>query len=306
MGKKTYRNKKIDPTIIYNELVNVYSNKYYNLFMSSKKWKKLHKEEEDYIMRKFWADGTVSAFKILNEDKFGFSMIGFAPYAVEAFTMYDTPARVRLINERNVPFIPNKQMQVNKDVVLGYYQRNKKPVRLIVDWYVKRIANVEMVINTNVEVHKLPYLVGVTDNDISKAEDVVNKILNNELVIFADINDLNLVKVLINQAPFIIDKLYAYKTNLECELLNYLGIDSSNVDVDKAMNVDQVNANNSYINTNANSYLDELKKWCKDIKEVLGFDMDVENTQEQAQSIHQDMDHRESNMIPKNETGGTL
>ena len=55
-----------------------YINKYYNIWMSKFKWTGLDEEmaaqEENFIMRKFWSDGTVVAKPIKNTD-----LMVFAP-----------------------------------------------------------------------------------------------------------------------------------------------------------------------------------------------------------------------------------
>ena len=210
-----------------------------------------------------------------------------------------------LVNERNVPGIPSTPLKVNKEVVLGYYQRNHKPVRMVVEYYIDRMAQVDMVVNTNLELHKMPFVVGVSNEDISRAQSLVNKILNNEIAVFVNMEDLNMVKALVTNTPYIIDKLYAFRNNLESELLTYLGVDNSQIDVDK-LAVDQINANNQLINSNAKGYEKQLTKFCKKIKEVLGYDISVKTTTEPVQSVHQTMDKSKSNMEDKNETGGTL
>lgn len=274
-------------------------NKYYNVFMNSMEWD-LTREQEDYVMRKFWNEGTISAFNFKAIDD-----IGFAPYQVCGIGLYDTPTDVLLVNERNVPGIPSEQLKVDKNVVLGYYQRNHKPVRVTVEWYVDRMAQVEMVINTNLELHKIPFVIGISDEDITKARSTINKILNNELVVFMNVEELKSVQSLATNTPYIIDKLYAYKNNIESELLTFLGIDNSQIDVDK-LAVDQINANNQLINSNAKGYEKELKKFCKKIKEILGFDISVKTTTDMVKSVHQDMDKSNSNTEDKDETGGTL
>jgi len=274
-------------------------NKYYNVFMNSMEWD-LTREQEDYVMRKFWSEGTIAAFNFKAIDD-----IGFAPYGVFGIGLYDVPTDIRLVNERNIPGIPDELLKVNKNVVLGYYQRNHKPVRLTVEWYVDRMAQVEMVINTNLELHKMPFVIGLSEEDTTRARNIINKILNNELVVFMNVEELKQVQALMTNAPYIIDKLYAYKNNIESELLTFLGIDNSQIDVDK-LAVDQINANNQLINSNAKGYEKELKKFCKKIKEVLGFEVSVKTTTKMVQSVHQDMDKSNSNTENKDETGGTL
>lgn len=303
MSKSRIKYGEYTPEDLFKRIKHVYMNKYYNIFMNTMEWDKLTPEEEQYVMMKFWAEGTIGAFKL----KFD-AGLGFAPYGVQGYGLYNVPTDVNLINERNVPAIPADTLKVNEDVVIGYFQRNHKPVRDIVEYYVNRMVQVDMVINTNLELHKLPFLIGINPDeqaDKSSAENVVRKILNNELVVFASLEDLKNVKAFVNNAPYIIDKLYAYKNNLESELLTYLGVDNSQIDVDK-LAVDQINANNQLINSNAKGYEKELKKFCMKIKDVLGYEVGVKTTTKPVQSIHQDMDKRESNMEDKNETGGTL
>jgi len=288
-----------DPKELFLKFKHVYMNKYYNLFINNFKWNGLEKEEEDYIMRKYYADGTLSAFNMKN--------IGtvFAPYSVNGYGLYDVPTDCIVINERNIPGFPTTPLKVNKEIVLGYIQKNRKSIASLVDFYSARLAQIEMVLNTNLELQKMPYLIGIDQSDRANANNVINKILNNEIVVFANMMEIQSVKALVNESPYILDKLYAFKNNVESELLTCLGIDNSQIDVDK-MAVDQINANNQMINNNAKGYEDELNKWCEKIKTVLGKDMSVELVQQPVESVHQDMDHSRSNMEDKEETGGTL
>lgn len=303
MSKKSKdRYLSLTPEQLFNKAKHVYMNKYFNIFMNGMEWGNLTREAEDYVMRKFWAEGKISAFKFDKIDE-----LGFAPYGVQGYGLYDVPTDVNLINERNVPGIPTKVMKVDKDVVLGFYQRNHKPVCEIVSYYVDRMAQIDIVINTNLWVHEMPFLIGIGKDpqDKTTAENIINKILGGELVVFASLEELNQVKSFVNNAPYIIDKLYAFKNNLESELLTYLGMDNSQIDVDK-LAVDQINANNQLINANAKGYERELNKFCDKIKEVLGFEVTVKTTNKPVESVHQDMDHRNSSDEDKSETGGTL
>jgi len=299
MSKKKNYYFTYSPQELFEKIKHVYVNKYYNIFMNSLEWEGLTKEEEDYIMRKLWATGTISAF---NMKDFG---TVYAPYAVQGYGLYDVPTDVVIINERNIPGFPLNPLKVNKDVVLGHIQRNKKGIYEFVDYYVSRMAQVDMVINTNLELQKLPYIIGINEQDTRNAENTINKILNNELVVFTTLEELNNVKALVNGAPYVLDKLYMYKNNLESELLTYLGIDNSQIDVDK-LAVDQINANNQMINTNSQGYERELNKWCKDVAKYLGTTISVKSTQQLVESVHQDMDKSSSNEEDKSETGGTL
>lgn len=290
--RKNYNN--YDPQQLLSETKHMLRNKYFNIFMNSIKWNGLEAEAEDYVMRQFWAKGTVAAFDIKNAE-----MVGFAPYAVSSYTMYDAPSTINLINERNVPFIPLANQTVNEDVVVGYIQRNKKSIASVVEYYVDRIAEVDMVINTNLQVHKLPMLVGVSDDDKQAAEEIIKQILNNEVAIFMSAEQLNLVKAIANGSQYIIDKLYGHAQNLENELLTYLGVDNADLSQDH-LTVDQVNGNNIQINNQADGYIRELTKFCDKISEVLGYELSVESTHEQVDTVSIDNDNMAHNNDKEN------
>lgn len=240
------------------------NNKYFNLWMGSYVFEGVSEEANDFIMRKLWFEGSVACFA----EKFTKDLI-FAPFAAQTYNIYDFPEKVQLINIRAVTFIPTTPQLVNKDVVLLYAQPNHKAIRMIVDDYIDRIVNVEMVINTNLSTHKIPFLYAVNPQDEAKAKDVVTRILNDEPVIFMDFNELQNVQALITNTPYIIDKLYQYKISLENELLTYLGIDNAPDEKKERLIVDEVNANNALINANRSVVLTQLEDFCDKVNEIL-------------------------------------
>lgn len=282
MSKKKIK-KVLDVYSLRAKTKSMYTNKYYNLFMSSRKWTGLTSQQENYVMKKFWTEGTVAAFKIKLLDE-----LGFASYMTNTYNMYDFPEQVELLNTRNVPVIPSGTQINNKDVVIGFINESHDSVKRVVEYYVDRIVEIDMVINTNLQTHKLPFLVGVGPDDIDRANDIIERILNDEPVIFMDSEDINLVKSLATNTPYILDKLYQHKLNLENELLTYLGIDNAgSFDGMNRVNVDQVNANNTLINAFDKAVQECLDEWCDDIASYLGITISCESTLEEVASIHQ-------------------
>jgi len=254
-------------------------NKYFNYFMDSVKFTGPERIASDYLMKQFWSVGTCSAFKIKHTNE-----VGFCPYTTQRFNMYDFPEVIQFVNKRNVPFIPEGEQVVGKSAAIGWIQANHKSIKMMVDYYISRMTEVEMVINTNLQVSKLPWLIGVTPADKDKAEDIIDRILNDEVVVFSDMQDLQMVQSFATTTPYIIDKLYSYKTSLENELLTFLGLDNSQTD--KQLLVDQVNANNESINANQQSLLNHLEQFLDDINEVFGVNYSVEPTRKPVESVY--------------------
>lgn len=277
---------------LQNKIKQNYINKYYNIWMSKFEWEGLDEElkeqQENFIMRKFWSDGTLAA---RNVDKV--NMLAFAPYGGMEYDMYDFPSKVTLVNLRNAPVnvIPFEPQVVNKDVVIGWCQPNHKPIAAVVQYYVERMVEVDMVINTNLNLMKMPFLVGVNEVDKKKMEDIVRRILNNEVVVFADLQELNKVQSLATQTPYIIDKLNEHKRGLEQELMTYMGVDnngSSSLE-QTHVSVDAVNANNDIINDYGNAIEGEINKWLAQIERVLNRKLTIKCKSKPVNSVKEEV-----------------
>ena len=249
-----------------------YNNKYYNLWMSKFEWNglddDLKEQEENYIMRKLWYEGTVALRNIKNT-----GMIALAPWELTNYNYLGFPETVTLVNERGVSqkIVPKSLQIVNKDVALLFCTPSQKPIKAVVDYYVDRITQAVVLINNNLCLQNMPFVINCTEEDQKRLSDIVDRILDNQLVITTASSDINKLQALITQVPFLVDKLQAYIVSMENELLTILGIDNSGTQAKKAqMLVDEVNANNDVINDYGNSIIDELNKWLDRANTVLG------------------------------------
>lgn len=257
----------------------VLDNKYYNLWLA-KYETDLDEEVFNYMFKKYYSEGTIAGFKPKHLDE-----LAVAPYLTQRYNMYDYPEVVTLCNERNSPIVPKGSKVVNKDVVIGWCQSNHKSIKSIVDKYIARIVEVELVINTQLQTHKLPFLVGVNPVDEPKARDIVDKILNNEPVLFIDLQDLQMVKTLVNGNPYIVDKLVQHKQQIECELMTYLGLDNA---VSQKVNLDVTNANNNVINTFKDDIDYNIQNFVNNCKEHLGISFYLKLRQPDIQSVYEE------------------
>ena len=279
---------------------NKYYNKYYNLWMSKFKWRgldeDLKEQEENYIMRKLWSEGALALRNIKNTD-----MIALCPFAIADYNYLDFPDTVTLVNERNVSeqIIPKGKQVVNKDVCLLYAMPNHKPIQWTVDYYTDRIAQAAVLINNNLALQNMPFVIGVTEEDKTQMTDIVDRILNNEVVVFAGVNDINKLQALITQVPYLVDKLQSYIVSQENELLTILGIDNSGSAAKKAqMLVDEVNANNDVINDYARSIEDEMRAWLARANKVLNRNITIEP---KSKPVDTTKDYEDSSIVKSKE-----
>lgn len=266
----------------------VYVTRYYNLWMNKFEWKGLDKElasqQENFIMRKFWSDGTIAARPIPNTD-----LMVFTPWALQNINCYDLPETIRLVNLHGVSFIPTATQVVNKDAVIGWCTPSHKSINAVADYYIDRMVQVDMVINTNLTLQKLPFLVGVDEADADKMEDIVQRILNDEVVVFADLQSLSNIQSVATNTPYVIDRLSAYKRELEQQLMTFLGIDNNGSEtLEKAnVNADAVNANNALINANCGAIENEINKFLDNVNRVFGRSISIKCREEKVQSFHE-------------------
>ena len=273
-----------------NRIRQTYLNKFYNIWMSKFKWEGLDEDvkaqQENFIMRKLWCDGTVCCRHMRDID-----VLVFTPYAGFEYDLYDFPSKVTLVNLRNAPLsmVPQEPQTVGKDVVLGWAQPNHKPIAEIVRFYVDRMVQVDMVINTNLNLQKMPFLIGVNETDKEKMHDIVRRILNNETVIFADLEDLQRVQTLVTQTPYVIDKLVEHKRGLEQELMTYMGVDNNGSQSleQTHVSVDAVNANNDVINDYGNAIQEEIQKWIDQIQRVFSRQLRIIPMSRPVNTVHE-------------------
>ena len=297
MPKIKYKEFQEDAT---NDVLNArrfYETKYYGLFLNAYDFTNLSKEQKHYLLKRMWSRGTCCAFIIegtkpnpslddvlanktpsslvlAEENKNG--LLCFVPYATMTYNIDDFPSVITYVAKRGATFIPQKPMIVNKDCVIGFAHKSHASVRDMVMFYIEKIVDVEKTIETNLFVHKLPRLIVCSPEDRNRVADIVNAIERGEHKLFLDVNDWQAIKnVLDAGGSYIIDKLYQYKTNLENELLTFLGINNVAIHKAERLITDEANSNNELINDSSDCFLDSLKEFCEDIKAVLGYDIEV-------------------------------
>ena len=271
-----------------NQVAQNLKNKYYNVWMSKFKWSGLDEEikeqEQNYIMRHFWSEGTVALRNIK-----GVNLLAMCPWNTETYNYLDFPEKIVLVNKRGVSktIIPSTPQVVNKDVALLYCLPNHKSISSVVYYYIERMIQVEIVINNNLKLQNIPFVIGVTEEDKDQFDDIIEKILNNELVVFTSVNDIKKLQTLATNAPYIVDKLKTYLVSLENELLTVLGIDNSGAQAKQAqLTVDEVNASNDIINDYGLAIEDEIKAWLERANAVLGRNISIEAKIKPVDSTH--------------------
>ena len=325
MPKIKFRDlKELDETIYDSK--RFYENKYFALFLNAYKFTNLTYNQQRYLLKKLWENGTISAFilpgskseptlkqllsnsskstlELGNENEQG--LLIFAPYSINQWNIEDEPSVIAFVNTRGATFIPTSLQKVNKDCVIGWAHSSHAPIRSLVRYYIDKIVEVENTISTNLFVHKLPRLIVCSPEDKARVQDLMEQIEKGEKKLFLDAQDVEAIKNVLDSGAntsYIIDKLYQYKQNLENELLTFLGINNVALEKKERLITDEANSNNQLINDSSECFLDCLKAFCEGIKNVLDYDISVEaksspasNEEMEDEIVEEDIEGEEDN-----------
>ena len=303
MSETTMKFKRKGTLLSRAEIEGFYRTKYFSLFMNAYKFKGLNEQQERFLLTQFWEIGSINAFILEGSKPESIAIKGeespqgeliLTPYAPSMYNIYNYPTRVRAVRLRGASFIPQTDMKVNEDCVLGWAHTSHNPVRTIVEFYVKKITDVEMTIRTHLFVQKLPRLIKCTPENEARVKQLMNDIEAGENRIYLTSDDIkDIESVLESGGTYVIDKLYSYKLNLEKELMTIMGIDNIGFVKRERENNDEINANNEEIDNGGDCFLDEMKKFTKGVTEILGYDLDVEEKQPRVEFVEQGIENQQ-------------
>ena len=271
MSKKKYF-KKNSTILNREELRFFYYNKFRSLFFTSFKWEGLSSDQTKYIMRKFWYEGNIAIGAIKGTDEFY-----LCPYAPSRYNIYDLPSSVYLVNKYGVPYIPMTEQVVDEDVVIGYVSPLRLPVWEMISPLIKKLVDVEMKIEKNLNISSLPFILAVEDSDKENAKTLVDDIISDEPALYVTASDVNALKGMPTGAQLQIMELYKYKQQIENEILTFLGIDNiGGIEKAERLVVSEANSNNDLIALHGKTFLQEMQEFCERARTFLGINISVD------------------------------
>ena len=274
-----------------------YENKYFGLFLNRYRFTKLSKNDNRFLFKKYWQNGTIAASivegskslpsmkqllsnsspsTINPQDDNGQGILLLTPYATSKYNIDDEPSIVSLVNTRGATFVPREPQRVNIDVVIGWAHSSHAPIRSLVLYYINKIVDVENTINMNLFVHKLPRLVVCSPEDKARVEDLMERIEAGEKKLFLEAQDVQAIKNVLesgSNTSYIIDKLYQYKQNLENELSTFLGFNNIPVEKAERLITAEADSNNDLIQECGDCFISCLEDFKEEVKQVLGYDL---------------------------------
>ena len=182
------------------------------------------------------------------------------PISRRAYSRYNQYQKI--LDDKNSVIIWNNYMHTNS-------QTN-------IDGFARRLSNIDRIIDVNVNAQKTPILVQGNDKQRLSLINLYKEYDGNTPVIFGDKTlDLNALKCLSTQAPYVADKLYELKTKIWNEALTYLGITNVTYQKKERMVTDEVMRSQGGTIANRMSRLNSRREAVEHINAMFGTDIEV-------------------------------
>lgn len=165
-----------------------------------------------------------------------------------------------------------KLIKENQECILVMNNWNRIPTASTLELFAKRLTEADRTCDVNIKAQKTPVMILGTDKQRLTLENLYNQYNGNQPFIFGDKDQLNLenLKSINTEAPFITDKVMAYKKEIWNEALEFLGINGLLTEKKERLITEEANANNEVINLNLQSYLIPRQRACEQFNEKFG------------------------------------
>ena len=265
-----------------------YLDRFYNQFQSKYEvsGECITDESLDYMMRRFWSDGTCALYRIPNTD-----MLGVAQFAPVLYNIWDKPDTLQLVNRREASkmLIPTKTLINKKDVVIAKIRPDGKPIYPLAKYYANKLSAIDKAIECNLLAVRTPWILLADASNIKRINEFMRRYIADDICLTLNPDDVNSIQVLQTTANYIIDKLEVEKTQTLHEALDELGFDNCAETGNRAI-VAEVSINSAATQDINDMYNQCLKQMEDNVKKVLGLEIHFEPRSKQVQLLSNKME----------------
>lgn len=168
-----------------------------------------------------------------------------------------------------------KLLKYNNSVIIWNNYLHGNSI-LDVEMFARRLYNIDRIIDVNANAQKTPVLLQGTEKQRLTLLNLYKEYDGNAPFIFGDKNlDLNSLKALSTNAPYVCDKLYQLKTQIWNEALTYLGISNINIQKKERLITDEVTRNQGGTIASRYSRLETRRQAVEKINKMFGTNIEV-------------------------------
>lgn len=164
------------------------------------------------------------------------------------------------------------------DGILIENNKLRMPTQKAILYFVNQLYNVVRTRDVNIATLKLPFIIPCNDKNLLTSKKLLNEVEENNWAVIVDKNIVdieNSIKVLpTGVKPFTAELTDQYHDILN-EALTYLGINNANTDKKERLITSEANANNQFIESCAQMFLEARQRACDKINEKFGTNLSV-------------------------------
>ena len=307
MPKKRIYRPRTSSADIRRKIAFFYREKFFNKWMSKYEFPELNYQQKHYIMKKWWADGSVACSKVTSVGgslkelimagaiDMKENIIIFTPWAfANRYNIYDFPTHIRLVNTRAVKFITQNILELDVDAVILYAQKNHKSIVSSIEAKIDEVVDLEMKKRTALKAQSQAWMFAFSPEDFEQAKVLQEQLENDEPYMFVPFQEVDKVKGISSGAQYIVDKIQDQIDRINNEILTMLGVNNVGIGEKKEhLIVDEVNANNEDIEQQSISFTSEIEGGFDRVDKALGFKVHVIDMNEEFKDDEDETDEKE-------------
>lgn len=231
-------------------------------------WKNLPETVDPrYMELALFHDGKAVFFE---DEVVGFVCLRCATAGV--IDIYDVPIERRAVAANGL----NVELDnTNSVIIYNNFVRTNSALDVMI--FSKRLYNIDMTIDVNVNAQKTPILVSCEETQRLTLKNLYAKYTGNEPVIYGDKSIRpDSLKVLQTGAPYVAEQLYNLKQQIWNEALTYLGIANTNTVKKERLISTEVMSQQGGVVANRYGRLEARRQACEQINRMFGTDIWVD------------------------------
>lgn len=274
MRKNKVKNSEfIDSMLVNSHTYIDYLERFKKIALSMFEWVNLPESmNQRYLEECLYYKGQAS---LLKDKKYGF--INTQCCSNGQINIYGLPTALNCFSfgyseDRKLYTGLNNENAQDDSCVLVMNTWEKIPTASTLELFALRLYEAERTCDVNIKAQKTPVLITVDESQRLTMENLYSQYDGNKPIIFGDKNQLQsgILKAINTEAPFIADKVMAYKKEIWNEALTFLGINSLQTEKKERLITDEASSNNELINLNLQSFLIPRQEACKQFNELFG------------------------------------
>lgn len=151
------------------------------------------------------------------------------------------------------------------------------PTAATIQLFAARLTEAQRTIDININAQRTPIILLGTDKQKLTLENLFQEYQGGSPVIYGD-NDIitnETFKAVDMKAPYVTDKVQDYKKEIWNEFLEFIGVNTIDIDKKERLIKGEANANNEVINLNLQSYLIPRQKAAEEFNKLYGTNVQV-------------------------------